>query len=115
METENVMPDSGSSFGSSSSGACSSIEKIRDAVADTLQNTAAKLNEKATAPDAQPSMARYAKQASEWLEESAESVRGFDYERTDTKIRDYVSLNPGRSLLMAGAAGLVVGILLRRR
>ena len=115
METENVMPDSGSSFGSSSSGVCSSIEKIRDAIADTLQNTAAKLNEKADAPDAQPSMARYAKQASDWLENSAESVRGFNYEETDSKIRSYVNLNPGRSLLMAGAAGLVVGILLRRR
>lgn len=114
METENVTLGSGSSIDSALTEPCT-LDKIRDVIADTLHTTAAKLSEKAVAPDTQPSMARYAARASDWLENSAQRVSKFDSERTDTRIRDYVSLNPGRSLLMAGAAGLVIGIILRRR
>lgn len=114
METEYMTPGSGSGLESTPVESCK-LDKIRDVIADTLHTTAAKLNEKAVAPDTQPGMARCAQKASDWLENSSERVREFDSARTDARIRDYVSLNPGRSLLMAGAAGLVVGILLKRR
>lgn len=114
METENVTLGSGSSIDAALTEPCA-LDKIRDVIADTLHTTATKLSEKAVDPDTKPSMARYAIRASDWLDNSAEKVREFDSERTDAKIRDYVSMNPGRSLLMAGAAGLVIGIILRRR
>lgn len=115
METENVRLGSGSTIDAAIGETPCKLDKIRDVIADTLHTTAVKLDEKAFAPDAQPGMARYAKKASDWLENSSERVREYDCAKTDIKIRDYVSQYPGRSLLMAGAAGLFVGILLRRR
>jgi ElaB/YqjD/DUF883 family membrane-anchored ribosome-binding protein len=60
-------------------------------------------------------MAQYGKQASEWLNQSAEYVRQFDYERADARFREYVGQSPGRSLLIAGGVGLIIGAILRRR
>lgn len=114
METENVTLGSASSVEPVVAEPCR-LDKIRDVIADTLHTTAVKLDEKAAAPDTKPSLARYTKRASDWLDNSAVKVREFDGEQTDAKIRDYVSMNPGRSLLMAGAVGLVIGIILRRR
>ena len=65
--------------------------------------------------DAQCGMAQYGKQASEWLDQSAEYVRQFDYEQTDARVREYVRQSPGRSLVIAGAVGLIIGVILRRR
>jgi ElaB/YqjD/DUF883 family membrane-anchored ribosome-binding protein len=49
------------------------------------------------------------------MDHSAEYVRKFDYKKADEKIREYVKQSPGRSLLIAGAAGLILGAVLRRR
>ena len=37
------------------------------------------------------------------------------YPQADAKVRGYVAQHPGRCLLLAGAAGLAIGIVLRRR
>ena len=73
------------------------------------------MGEKAAAQGAPSSIAQYGKQASEWLDQSAEYVRQFDYAREDAKVREYVKQSPGRSLLIAGAVGLVIGAIWRRR
>jgi ElaB/YqjD/DUF883 family membrane-anchored ribosome-binding protein len=65
--------------------------------------------------NAQCGMAQYGKQASEWLDQSAEYVRQFDYEQADANVREYVRQSPGHSLLIAGAVGLIIGAILRRR
>jgi ElaB/YqjD/DUF883 family membrane-anchored ribosome-binding protein len=49
------------------------------------------------------------------LDQSAEYVRQFNFEHADAKIREYVRQSPGRSLLLAGAAGMMIGAILRRR
>lgn len=114
METENPSATGSTSF-DIPTDAASRLEKIRDAIAETLRNTSASLDEKATSPDAQPTVARYARKAADWLDRSADCVSEYDCRGTDLKIRDYVGRNPGRSLLMAAAAGLTIGIVLRRR
>lgn len=91
------------------------FEKVQNIIADTLHHVAETLNEKATNPDAHYSMAQYGQQASEWLDQSADYVRQFDYVQADTRVRKYVGKRPGLSLLIAGGVGLIIGAVLRRR
>ena len=91
------------------------FENVKNIIADKLHNAAEALGEKAADHEAQCGIAHYGKHASEWLDHSAEYVRQFDYEQTDAKIREYVRQSPGRSLLIAGAVGLIIGAILRRR
>lgn len=100
---------------SQASGKPSGFEKVKIHIADKLQDAANVIAEKAEDQEAKSGMAEYGKQASEWLDQSAEYVRQFDYEQADARIRDYVRQSPGRSLLIAGGVGLIIGAILRRR
>ena len=97
--------------GESSTG----FENVKNIIADKIHYVAGALSEKAADQDAQCGIAQYAKHASEWLDQSAEYVRQFDYEQTDARVREYVRQSPGRSLVIAGAVGLIIGVILRRR
>ena len=97
------------------SGEPTGFENVKNIIADRLHHVAEALEEKAADHEVQSSLARHGKQASEWLDQSSECVRQFDYERADARIREYVGQSPGRSLLIAGAVGLVIGAILRRR
>ena len=46
---------------------------------------------------------------------SCKYVRQFDCKPADVKIREIIRQSPGRSLLIAGALGLLVGAVVRRR
>ena len=96
-------------------GKSTGFENVKNIIADKVQNVAEALGEKAADQDAQSGIAHYGKQASEWLDQSAEYVRQFDYEAVDARVREYVRQSPGRSLLIAGAVGLIIGAILRRR
>jgi len=91
------------------------FENVKNVMADTLHSVAEGLGEKAADQDAQSDMAQYGKHASEWLKQSAEYVRQFDYKQADARVREYVRQNPGRTLLIAGGVGLIIGAILRRR
>ncbi|GAK56209.1 hypothetical protein U27_03171 [Candidatus Vecturithrix granuli] len=91
------------------------MNNVKNVIADTLHSVAEGLGEKAADQDAQSGMAQYGKHASEWLDHSAEYVRQFDYKKADASVREYVRQNPGRSLLIAGGVGLMIGVILRRR
>jgi ElaB/YqjD/DUF883 family membrane-anchored ribosome-binding protein len=91
------------------------FKHAKNMIADTMHNVAGALAEKAANREAASGMARYGKQASEWMDQSAEYVRQFDYKREDARVREYVRQSPGRSLLIAGAVGLIVGAIWRRR
>jgi len=117
METNNWERDktgeTASKFqGSGTSCGCGNVKTM---IADKLHKVAETLGQKAANQDAQSGTAQYKQQASELLEQSAEYVRQFDYKQTDAKVRDYVRQRPGRSLLIAGAVGLIIGAILRRR
>ena len=91
------------------------FENVKTVIADTLHKAAEAIGEKAADPDAQSGMARYGNRVSGWLDQSAEYVRQFDYEQTDAEVREYVGQRPGRSFLIAGGVGLIIGAILRRR
>jgi ElaB/YqjD/DUF883 family membrane-anchored ribosome-binding protein len=91
------------------------FESVKNVVADQLQTVAETIGNKATAPGAQPDVARYSNYASEWLGQSADYVRELDLTDAKDQVQEYVKKSPGRSLLIAGAAGLILGALLRRR
>lgn len=91
------------------------FENVKNIIADKLHCVAERLGEKGTDLNGESPMAKYANQASEWLEHSAEYVREFDCHEADSNIREYVKESPGRSLFIAGAVGLIIGAILRRR
>jgi len=57
----------------------------------------------------------YEEQASEWLAQSVDYIQQFYDEKADASIREYVRHRPGLSLVMAGFAGLITGVVLRHR
>ncbi len=117
METNNWAVDKGKDTTAEFQGSNKSpgFEKAKQIIADKLHTVAEALGEKGAAQGASSGIAQYGKQASEWLDQSAEYVRQFDYTRADARVREYVRENPGRSLLMAGAIGLIIGAIWRRR
>ena len=95
---------------------CCNLGNMKNIVADKLHQAAEALYEKAKDEDASSEkVAQYGIKASEWLDQSAEYIRQFDYQEADVKVRKYVRENPGRSLLIAGAVGLVIGAMCRHR
>ena len=88
---------------------------LKQSIAEKLHKVAEALDDRASAHEAQSGTAQYEKQASEWLDHAAEYLRAFRYEQADARVREYVRQSPGRSLLIAGAVGLMIGALLRRR
>lgn len=90
------------------------FEAVKTAVADKLHEYAQALS-KTAAEHAECGLAQQGTRAGVWLEKSAECVRQFDYDRTSAEIREAVKRRPGRSLLIAGAVGLALGALFRRR
>lgn len=102
--------------GMDASGSCCSVslDKVKGIIADKLDHFAGKLAQTAD-EHADCSISQHGKQASAWLEKSADYVRHFDYEEANAKVRNSVKQHPGRALLLAGAAGLILGALCRRR
>ncbi len=100
-------------FDSQSSGG-STLDTIKENVADKLHAAANTIQQKAAQNQSNPAAA-YAGQAAGWLDGAADYVREVDPAKVKTDIQQQVRSNPGRSLLVAGAAGLLLGILFRRR
>lgn len=92
-----------------------SFENVKNSIADTLHNAADALGAKAAEKDSQSGLAQFGKQASERLDQSAEYIRQFDCKPADVRIREFIRQSPGRSLLIAGAVGLILGAIVRRR
>jgi ElaB/YqjD/DUF883 family membrane-anchored ribosome-binding protein len=90
----------------------SKLDNIKTTVADKIESAAEALRQKSGQNSAR---AGYVNQASDWLSQTANYVRGIEPEQIKSDIQQQVHSNPGRSLLIAGAAGLALGILLRRR
>ncbi len=96
-------------------GRSAGFENVKSMIADQLHNAAETLGEKMADPDGSSGMAQYGNQAAVWLNQSAEYIRQFDYQQANLRIREHIGHSPGRSLLAAGAFGLIIGAILRRR
>ncbi|MBI4965322.1 MAG: hypothetical protein HZB24_13020 [Desulfobacterales bacterium] len=100
---------------SKASGKSTGFENVKITIAEKLRHAAEVIGEKAADQDAQSGLAQHGKLASEWLNHSAEYVRQFDYAQVDARVREFVRQSPGRSILIAGGIGLILGAILRRR
>jgi hypothetical protein len=100
-----------SRYGSQASGV--SLDTIKDTVADKLHAVATAIQQK-PGQNQEDRSTGYIGQAAGWLDNAADYVREADPQRVKSDLQKQVRSNPGRSLLIAGAAGLFLGILLRR-
>ena len=91
------------------------FEKFKTTVADKLHAASQTLHQKAGQAERPTEFSAYGHRAADWLERSAEYVNGIEPERLRTDLTNQVRRNPGRSLLLAGVAGLVLGRVFRRR
>lgn len=95
----------------------STFDYIKVTVAEKLHTAAETLHEKTSRgdPKSQNSLSGYGREAADWLDRSADYIEEMDPQRVKTDIENQVRQHPGRSLLLAGAAGLLLGAWLRRR
>ncbi|HET9062707.1 MAG TPA: hypothetical protein VFO62_05410 [Candidatus Binatia bacterium] len=99
------------------------IERLRDAIADTMRTAAQTIrdqfhSEPREAAGAEPgTYTEWGTTTSEWLERWSEDIRQWDVRESDSRLRSSIQDHPGSTLLLAGAAGLLLGRLLafRRR
>jgi ElaB/YqjD/DUF883 family membrane-anchored ribosome-binding protein len=92
------------------------FDNIQEVVANKLHTAASTLREKAGQRGRHNStIAGYGQQAADWLDRSADYVRTTDPQQVKADLENQVRHYPGRSLLIAGAAGLILGALFRRR
>ncbi len=96
----------------SGAGGSPALDNIKGKVADGLKSAAGSLRQKGPQNGA---MSDYASQASGWLDTAGDYVRDLDVSQVKADIQRQMRANPGRALLIAGAAGLIVGALFRRR
>lgn len=93
----------------------STFDQIKSTVADKLYLAATNLHQTAERGDQQSDLSSFGHRAAGWLENSASYVSEIEPERVRRDLENQVRKNPGRTLLIAGAVGLVLGGLLRRR
>lgn len=94
----------------------SGFNRVKTTIAEKLDAAADSLRVKADqAGSAKEFAAQYGRQAAGWLDSTARYVRQFDVDRLKTDVENKVRKDPGRTLLIAGAVGLVIGALVRRR
>ena len=101
-----------SRYDSSPSSGNSTLNNIKTTVADKLKSAAQALNQRSGQDS---SVSQYAGQAAGFLNNAADYVRDLEPQQVKADIQKQVRSNPGRSLLIAGVAGLVLGTLFRRR
>jgi len=89
-----------------------SFNTVKQSIAEKLERAAGSLGRQT---DEGAVLGPYGRQASAWLHHSAAYVRDFDLERANTQLRNQIRTYPGRSMLIGLAAGVMVGLLLRRR
>ena len=111
-----ILSDEGSSYGSQARRGGNTFDRIKGTVADKLKQAADTLHQKSAQTGEQTSaMGGYGNQAANWLDSSADYIRDMEPQQIKSDIQNEVRRNPGRSLLIAGAAGLILGALFRRR
>lgn len=92
----------------------STFKQLSGTVADKLHAAAQTLHQKAARSDQQSDLAQYENRAADWLDRAADYTGNLEPQQLRSDIESQVRRNPGRSLLIAGVAGLLIGRMLRR-
>jgi hypothetical protein len=90
------------------------FDRVKFVVADLLSEAAYAIHDK-SAGIGHSDISNLGDRAASWLEHSAGYVREMEPQRLKSDVEDKIRRNPGRSLLIAGIVGLVLGSVLRRR
>jgi len=94
----------------------STVENVKNTVADKLHAAASSIHETAARQYGRnDSLGDFGNHAADWLDRSATYVREADGQKVRADLEQQVRTNPGRSLLIAGVAGLLLGAIFRRR
>ena len=97
-------------------GRVSPLGRVKALVSDVLRRGANAIVEHEQGKDEWNPVTRGGGQnASVWLNRSADYVEHLDVDQLTSKIQRVIRTHPGVSLLTAGAAGFIIGSLIRRR
>lgn len=88
-----------------------SFNHVKESIAEKLERAAGSLS----GSEEGSALGPYSQQASEWLHQSADYVRKFDLKQADMQLRRQIQTYPGRTVLISLAAGVLVGLWIRRR
>ena len=92
------------------------FDNMKEALADKLRSAARQMRNKAYRSDTSTDVtSQYGPQVADWLDKGAGYVSRFDAAKVKSDIERKARQNPGGALLVAGAVGLALGVLLRRR
>ena len=90
----------------------SSFDRIKQTAADKLRRAAGSLQQQGERVGISQD---YGQRAADWLDRTADYVGEFDPKQVRADLEEQVRRNPGRTLLIAGGVGLLLGAMLRRR
>ncbi len=97
------------------SGEPTALGQIKNTVVQKLSDAADALHQHTARVERPSEFSRLGQQAAGWLERSADYVSEMEPQKLKDDLAMQVRRNPGRSLLVVGAVGLILGKLLRRR
>jgi ElaB/YqjD/DUF883 family membrane-anchored ribosome-binding protein len=97
-----------------SEGGSPTTNNIKNTLADKLRTAADSIRRRSIRANEGPA-AQFGNNTADWLEKSSDYVRDFEPEKLKRDLEGKVRENPGRTLLIAGAVGLILGTLIRRR
>jgi ElaB/YqjD/DUF883 family membrane-anchored ribosome-binding protein len=92
-----------------------SFARIKVRIAGKLRQVAETLHGKAEGNQIPREAANFGSHAGDWLHNSADYIEGMAPKKIKDDITEQVRRNPGKSLLVAAAAGLILGAIFRRK
>src|SRR5262245_7702974 len=93
----------------------SAMQQIKSTEVDTLNSAADALRKRSAHPGESEGLANFEQKAADLLNRSADYLNDLNADKFKTDVKNQVHEHPGRTLLIAGAAGLLLGAILRRR
>ncbi len=92
----------------------STFERAKKTAAEKLQQAAQALHNQSERGGNQE-LGQYGHRAADWLERTSEYVSDINPQQVKADLEKQVQRHPGRTLLIAGGIGLLLGAVLRRR
>ena len=97
------------------SGSGSGFIRIRNRIASTLREVGEMLPRPRELDSTSNDLSRIGNQIRDWIGDTANQIERVDPVRVQAEFTSKVQRNPGTSLLIAATAGLLLGIVVRRR
>jgi len=94
----------------------SALQQIKSTAIDNLNSAADALRKRSAKADREAEgLAGFEQKAADFLNRSADYLNDLNADKFKTDVKNQVHDHPGRTLLIAGAVGLMLGAILRRR